>query len=657
MDGNEDISDEEDFTYNKGNVFLQVDGNEDISFSEDIILNETNLFLQVDGNDDLSEFEDDIPIPSNLYTINYEDQKICTWINFFRGFDFIWKTVNNHSMCNLRKLEKGFKNCFYCVMRSACLRLSNRGNRGPKSLKPYEVISQIGQLNVAELDNVSVVKLIENSISLLTQFEPEIVRKMGSFKISCEGCKEIDMCSEEGVTKINTENYSSDQFYSIEQIISSSSKRNEHKSCQNKNLVFHSDENVVIFSFSKPVNLTVQKISKLWGNEFVYKSHIKKNEIEKTAHAYFEYNSYIYTQEKPAKMKSMKLGMERDVHIIAFYVRESSNTIKTLNELKISEFTYKIPALDFFRQISTSIINPEKHKDDLLKRKLYEEKRSKDADRITYKEGIEEKRRKTDARIQYNKEYEEKRSKEADRNKYKDGIEEKRRKTDARIQYNKEYEEQRSKDANRNKYKRGIEEKRRKTPARTQYSKEYDVKRRKTDARIQYNKEYEKKRSKDPKRIKSKQKIETKRRRTEQRKSYLRNYEYTEQRQQYNKDKYQKKLISTYSTDTGFGVICSCCLQYKNKMSCKDISVLSAKQQHMYVIKRGYVLENREKNKFYICNSCKTYIDREEMPKKCLKENFSFANFPSDLIQKLKKKCQIKDDNLSSHFKEGFMRQ
>ena len=72
----------------------------------------------------------------------------------------------------------------------------------------------------------------------------------------------------------------------------------------------------------------------------------------------------------------------------------------------------------------------------------------------------------------------------------------------------------------------------------------------------------------------------------------------------------------------------------------------------MYVIKKGYILENREKNRFYICNSCKTYIDREEMPKKCLKDNFSFANFPSNLIQKLKKKCQIRDDNISSHFSE-----
>ena len=50
--------------------------------------------------------------------------------------------------------------------------------------------------------------------------------------------------------------------------------------------------------------------------------------------------------------------------------------------------------------------------------------------------------------------------------------------------------------------------------------------------------------------MKSKKKAESKRRLTEARKTYLSNYEYTEQRQQYNKKKYQKKLISTFCSDT-----------------------------------------------------------------------------------------------------------
>ena len=135
--GYEDISNDENITYNKRNVLIQMGDSEDISDEEYFAYNERNVILQVDGNEDLSEDEEDIPTPSNLYTINYEDQKIYTWINFFRGFDFIWENTSSHCMCNLRKLDKGLKNCFFCVMRSACLRLSNRGKSGPKGLKPY----------------------------------------------------------------------------------------------------------------------------------------------------------------------------------------------------------------------------------------------------------------------------------------------------------------------------------------------------------------------------------------------------------------------------------------------------------------------------------------------------------------------------------------
>ena len=47
---------------------------------------------------------------------------------------------------------------------------------------------------VPELNNASVVKLIEDSIHLMTKFEPENIEKMGTFKIICEGCKENVLC-------------------------------------------------------------------------------------------------------------------------------------------------------------------------------------------------------------------------------------------------------------------------------------------------------------------------------------------------------------------------------------------------------------------------------------------------------------------------------
>ena len=46
-------------------------------------------------------------------------------------------------------------------------------------------------------------------------------------------------------------------------------------------------------------------------------------------------------------MKAIKIGIERDVQLIAFYVRDPSNKMKTYNKFKISEFIYGTAALNF----------------------------------------------------------------------------------------------------------------------------------------------------------------------------------------------------------------------------------------------------------------------------------------------------------------------
>ena len=122
-------------------------------------------------------------------------------------------------------------------------------------------------------------------------------------------------------------------------------------------------------------------------------------------------------------------------------------------------------------------------------------------------------------------------------------------------------------------------------------------------------------------------------------------------RQSYSKLQYQKKLKSTFLTDTGFDVICCCCLQYKNEVACQTIDVLSAKQQRSFTIKSCDLLKNRKEGLF-ICNSCKTDIDKDKMPKKSHKDKFSHASFPRNLIQSLKRTCNATISSLSDHFKE-----
>ena len=54
----------------------------------------------------------------------------------------------------------------------------------------------------------------------------------------------------------------------------------------------------------------------------------------------------------------------------------------------------------------------------------------------------------------------------------------------------------------------------------------------------------------------------------------------------------------------------------------------------------------------FVCSSCKKDIDKDEMPRKSLKSSFIFANFPNDLIQKLKRRCKIKENKVSRYFNE-----
>ena len=68
-------------------------------------------------------------------------------------------------------------------------------------------------------------------------------------------------------------------------------------------------------------------------------------------------------------------------------------------------------------------------------------------------------------------------------------------------------------------------------------------------------------------------------------------------------------------------------------------------------VKACDLLRNRS-GKFFICGSCKSDIDKDRMPKRSHKQTFKFANFPQNLIRKLKQTCNTPVSSISKHFKE-----
>ena len=113
----------------------------------------------------------------------------------------------------------------------------------------------------------------------------------------------------------------------------------------------------------------------------------------------------------------------------------------------------------------------------------------------------------------------------------------------------------------------------------------------------------------------------------------------------------KKSLSQIMLLKTGFDLICSCCLQYKIRSACENIDVLSSKQQRQFTIKQCDLLKNRSEGSF-ICNSCKSDIEKDKMPKKSQKNSFRYANFPHHFLEKLKNKCSMVITSLSNHFKE-----
>ena len=93
--------------------------------------------------------------------------------------------------------------------------------------------------------------------------------------------------------------------------------------------------------------------------------------------------------------------------------------------------------------------------------------------------------------------------------------------------------------------------------------------------------------------------IDKERNKQEKRKSQLSDYEQTETRRHYvatrNRLRYQKKLMQTFATDTGFDVICSSCLQYKSLQYCKPVSSLSKDKRQKIIVKMCSILKNRSK--------------------------------------------------------------
>ena len=93
---------------------------------------------QLDGNNDLSSEEICQPC-KKIFAVNCEIQEIIDIINFFRSLNILWISTKEHKLCGLDQ------NCFFCNIRSSCLRVRQERGTGPEILKVNEYTCQLQQ--------------------------------------------------------------------------------------------------------------------------------------------------------------------------------------------------------------------------------------------------------------------------------------------------------------------------------------------------------------------------------------------------------------------------------------------------------------------------------------------------------------------------------
>ena len=164
-----------------------IDGHEPLS----------NQIYQFDGgNDSASSYDEEI-IEKKVLAINCEIDEIACLVNFFRSSNFLWSSMFDHCLCKFDPKQPE-NNCFFCHMRSSCLRLNAVRSKGPRSIKLVEFTSQLFQHQNYGWDwrsnRADLVHFIGNTLRVLGKQEPGVLSLLGFPDGQCQQCgKEVKL--------------------------------------------------------------------------------------------------------------------------------------------------------------------------------------------------------------------------------------------------------------------------------------------------------------------------------------------------------------------------------------------------------------------------------------------------------------------------------
>ena len=617
--------------------------NSDNQLSEDLSV-DNFLIPQLDGHVSESS-EDEALIKKTLFSVKCESDYITQLITFFRSFDHVWKSLNFHKLCSSKQTDK---NCFFCYMRSSCLRISSVRGRGPKSLKINEFTSQLDQyqslLGWNWCDNAAnIPTFIKNTLKLLEIYE----KKMSSlYEISdqqCPACNQIKSFSNQLIHQVDTSDLLKEkENVNLKCLINALMKKNTASQCCLENMFFKKPvKRWIVLELSHPVCIHPSTSDLVCGRKLIITSSVSEETlIGKTSYcSHFFMKQKLYYQNRTGEICESDLKGKK-IRLLSVLITNEEECSST-RDLDVFKFdNNRLKQLD---RKCLSTLCPEEYLERKLEEKEYENLRTDNEDRRKMHKLVDEVRDQTENRRKMHRGIDQVRDQTDERRKMHEDVDQIRDQTVERKEQHKIHDKVRNKTEKR----KNLDQVRDQTVERKEQHKIHDKVRNKTEKRTNLDKV----RDKTKKRKQMHKKIDQKRNKDPKRKSQLSDFEQTETRRLYvnmkNRLRYQRKLYDTFASDTGFDVICSSCLQYKSLHYCKLVSTLTKEQIKKFIVKKCNLLKNRSDQQ-HVCNLCLGDIKQNKFPKRSHKDHFKFANFPNNFIKKLKKRCNFKEQNITA---------
>ena len=184
--------------------------------------------------------------------------------NFLRSFNLMWITSDSHQLCDIDR------SCFFCNVRSSFLRLRKRREKGIKSIKLNEYVSQLfkytSNLGWNWNENKGNLPLfIEKTIQLVMESECTITSKIMNPKDQYQKEVRANEENKNMIFKVDLDDDKVDEeVFTMKDLI--------QRALKGHNYAFE-EEKCMMLHISRPCTVNIRESEEFQGFKISYKSH------------------------------------------------------------------------------------------------------------------------------------------------------------------------------------------------------------------------------------------------------------------------------------------------------------------------------------------------------------------------------------------------